>query len=98
MFLGPPPAFGSAIEVVVRKKTDADTGIPVVGDAPLGEGGPPTYDFVKISEKLHEIKKMLGRKGTITFRWTWQKPYLNILNIEYFSFLRNTRIDVFERY
>ena len=25
--------------------------------------GEPTYDFVKFSEKLHEIKKILGRRG-----------------------------------
>ena len=26
-------------------------------------GGAPTYDFVKFSEKLHEIKKILGHRG-----------------------------------
>ena len=26
-------------------------------------GGAPTYDFAKISEKLHEIEKILGRGG-----------------------------------
>ena len=26
-------------------------------------GGAPTYDFVKFSEKLHEIEKILGRRG-----------------------------------
>ena len=26
-------------------------------------GGAPTYDFVKISEKLHEIEKILGCRG-----------------------------------
>ena len=41
----------------------ADTGFPVGGGAdPLG-GGAPTYDFVKFSEKLHEIEKILGRGG-----------------------------------
>ena len=25
--------------------------------------GVPTYDFVKISQKLHEIEKFLGRRG-----------------------------------
>ena len=26
-------------------------------------GGTPTYDFAKFCEKLHEIEKMLGRRG-----------------------------------
>ena len=26
-------------------------------------GGAPTYDFVKFSRKLHEIEKILGRRG-----------------------------------
>ena len=40
----------------------ADPGFPVGGGAdPLG--GAPTYDFVKFSEKLHEIEKILGRRG-----------------------------------
>ena len=26
-------------------------------------GGAPTYDFAKFSEKLHEIEKILGRRG-----------------------------------
>ena len=42
--------------------TGADTGFPVGGGAdPMG--GAPTYDFVKFSEKLHEIEKLLGRGG-----------------------------------
>ena len=37
----------------------ADPGFPVGGGAdPLG--GVPTYDFVKFSEKLHEVEKSLG--------------------------------------
>ena len=39
-----------------------DPGFPVGGGAnPLG--GAPTYDFVKFSEKLHEIEKILDRRG-----------------------------------
>ena len=39
----------------------ADQGLPVGGGAdPLGV---PTYDFVKFSQKLHEIEKILGRGG-----------------------------------
>ena len=39
----------------------ADPGFPVAGGAdPLGA---PIYDFVKISQKLHEIEKILGRNG-----------------------------------
>ena len=43
-------------------KPGADTGFPI------GEGtniwrGPPTYDFAKLSKKLHEIEKILGRWG-----------------------------------
>ena len=38
-----------------------DPGFPVGGGAdPLGA---PTYDFVKFSKKLHEIKTILGRRG-----------------------------------
>ena len=29
---------------------------------PRGEGA-PTYDFVKFSKNLHEIEKILGRRG-----------------------------------
>ena len=42
--------------------TGADPGFPVGGGAnPLG--GAPTYDFAKFCEKLHEIEKILGRRG-----------------------------------
>ena len=43
----------------------ANPGFPVGGGAdPLGGGGgAPTYDFVKFSEKLHEIKKIMDRRG-----------------------------------
>ena len=30
--------------------------------APTGGEGAPTYDFVKISKKLHEIEKILDRR------------------------------------
>ena len=40
-----------------------DPGFPVGGGAdPLGEGA-PTYYFVKISEKLHEIEKIWDCRG-----------------------------------
>ena len=43
-------------------KAGADPGFPVGGGAdPLGGGA--TYDFVKFSQKLHEIEKILGRGG-----------------------------------
>ena len=43
--------------------TGVDPGFHVGGGAkPLGRGA-PTYDFVKFSEKLHEIEKILDRKG-----------------------------------
>ena len=42
----------------------ADPGFPVRGGAnPRRGGGTPTYDFAKISGKLHEIEKILGRTG-----------------------------------
>ena len=41
--------------------SEADPGFPVGGGANLG--GAPTYDFVKFSQKLHEIEKILGRWG-----------------------------------
>ena len=45
----------------------ADPGFPVGGGAnPRGGGGAPTYDFVKSSEKLHEIEKILDRRGACT--------------------------------
>ena len=43
----------------------ADPGFPIGGGAnPLG--GVPTYDFAKFCEKLHEIGKILGRRGART--------------------------------
>ena len=43
-------------------KNGSDPGFPVGrGADPLG--GAPTYDFVKFSEKLHEIEKILGRRA-----------------------------------
>ena len=40
----------------------ADPGFPVGGGANL-PGEAPTYDFAKFCEKLHEIEKILGRRG-----------------------------------
>ena len=42
-------------------RSGADPGFPVGGGA--NPRGAPTYDFVKFSEKLHEIEKILGRRG-----------------------------------
>ena len=40
----------------------ADPGFPIAGgDNP--PGGAATYDFAKFREKLHEIEKILGRRG-----------------------------------
>ena len=45
-----------------RRGPGADPGFPVGGGAnPLA--GAPTYDFAKFCEKLHEIEKILGRRG-----------------------------------
>ena len=41
----------------------ADPGFPLGGGTDPPGRGAPTYDFVKISEKLHEIEKILGRGG-----------------------------------
>ena len=43
----------------------ADPGFSVGGGADP-PGGAPTYDYVKISEKLHEIEKILDRRGACT--------------------------------
>ena len=44
-----------------KNVSGAHPGFPVGGSAdPLGG---PTYDFVKNSQKLHEIEKILGRGG-----------------------------------
>ena len=45
-----------------RHVAGADPGFPVGGGAD-SLGGGPTYDFVKLSQKLHEIEKILGRRG-----------------------------------
>ena len=39
-----------------------DPGFPV-GGAPILGGEAPAYDFAKYSQKLHEIDKILGRRG-----------------------------------
>ena len=42
----------------------ADPGFSVGGGAdPPRWRGRPTYDLVKFSKKLHEIEKILGRRG-----------------------------------
>ena len=46
----------------IQTITGADAGFPVGrGANPLG--GAPTYNFVKFSEKLHEIEKILDCRG-----------------------------------
>ena len=42
-------------------QTGADPGFPVEGGA--NPRGAPTYDFVKFSEKLHEMEKILDHGG-----------------------------------
>ena len=44
----------------------ADPGFPVGGGADPPGGEAPTYDFFKISQKLHEIKKILAPLGSAT--------------------------------
>ena len=44
-------------------RSGADQGYPVGGGSNLRGGGAPTYDFAKFYEKLHEIEKILGRRG-----------------------------------
>ena len=46
----------------VGGKAGVDPGFPVGGGADP-PGGRTTYDFVKFSQKLHEIEKILGRGG-----------------------------------
>ena len=41
----------------------ADPGFPVGGGADPPGGGAPTYDFVKISQNMHEIEKILDHRG-----------------------------------
>ena len=55
------------ITVVYVQNSGADPTFPV-GGAP-GQGA--TYNFAKISEKLHEIEKSLGRRGG---RAPWAPP------------------------
>ena len=45
-------------------KSGADPGFPIGGGA--SPPGAATYDFAKFCEKLHEIKKILGRGGAHT--------------------------------
>ena len=57
-----------------------DPGFPIGGGTnPLG--GVPTYDFAKFCEKLHEIEKMLGRRGSVR-RGRPQDPPLGSYQIE----------------
>ena len=51
--------------VNLRTYPGADPGFPIGGGANPRGGGAPTYDFAKISQKLHEIEKMLGRREVL---------------------------------
>ena len=51
----------------------ADPGFPVGGGA-NPPGGAPTYDFAKFHEKLHEIEKILGRRGGRAWICHWVDP------------------------
>ena len=44
------------------KEAGADPGFSV-GGGTNSPGGKPTYDFAKFCQKLHEIEKILGRRG-----------------------------------
>ena len=46
----------------IQRDAGADPGFPVGGGA-NPSGGAPTYEFAKFREKLHEIEKILGRRG-----------------------------------
>ena len=48
--------------VKIKHSTGADPGFPVGGGA-NSWGGAPTYKLAGFSQKLHEIKKILVRKG-----------------------------------
>ena len=58
------PPFTYRFRMVENTKyypAGADPGFPVGGGPdPMGA---PTYDFAKISIKLHEIEKILGHRG-----------------------------------
>ena len=47
----------------ILRFSGADPGFPVGGGANPPGGGAPTYEFAKCREKLHEIEKILGRRG-----------------------------------
>ena len=54
--------------IYIFEPTSADPAFPEGGDADPGRGGRgPTYDFAKFSPKkpkeLHDIEKILGRRG-----------------------------------
>ena len=54
----PSPGFANA-------SSGVDPGL-LIGEGanpPRGGGGVPTYDFAKLSEKLHKIEKISGRWG-----------------------------------
>ena len=53
----------------MKTTTGADPGFPLGGGGPTLQGGSPTYDFFKISQKLHEIEKYLGRGGGAVLFW-----------------------------
>ena len=44
-------------------KLVADPGFPAGGGADSPWGGPPTYDFAKFSQKLHEIERIWAPGG-----------------------------------
>ena len=44
--------------------------------------GAPTYDFAKISEKLHTIEKILGRRGVCFGCAPLDPPLLTVNNDE----------------
>ena len=50
------------IVITFQTPTGADPGFPV-GVAPTLQEGASTYDFAKIFQKLHEIAKILSRRG-----------------------------------
>ena len=50
----------------------------LVGGGASPPTGAPTYDFAKFSEKLHEIKKILGRRGRVPGVPPWIRHWLTL--------------------